>query len=133
MGKKHNTINSSAERLPKAARKDVCNSISMDFVARRLMELKLDAAWDLFVKMNELLMGDEAWMRHAPEISRQLRERMQQQELNQKRIMLLMELTAASPKTQNFVYPQAGSTTNVGCELLQPEFKMIEKKGDPCK
>lgn len=129
-GKKHSTNNSAAEGLPKTGSERVSGYVSVYRIAQRLLGLKLDAAWDLFVKMNELLMDDEEWMLYAPEISRQLRERMQQQELSQKRIMTLLEITAASPKTQNFVYPQAGSTANVGCELLQPEFKMIEKKGD---
>ena len=36
-----------------------------------------------------------------------------------------MEKVAEKPTTQNNVYPQAGSTANVGCDLKDTEFKVL--------
>jgi hypothetical protein len=38
------------------------------------------------------------------------------------------ETPEAKTVTQNIIYPQPGSTANVGCEMKQPEFKVIEAK-----
>ena len=40
-----------------------------------------------------------------------------------------MEKVAERPTTQNIVYPQEGSTTNVGCEMQSPEFKLLPNNG----
>lgn len=42
-----------------------------------------------------------------------------------------MEKVAERPTTQNIVYPQDGSTANVGCEMQSPEFKMFPLSGAP--
>ena len=42
-----------------------------------------------------------------------------------------MEKVAERPTTQHIVYPQDGSTANVGCEMQSPEFKMFPLSGAP--
>ena len=38
---------------------------------------------------------------------------------------------AKMPKQQFTVYPQAGSTANLGCQMQSPEFKVIPPSQDP--
>ena len=127
---KNNESDLPAKEITKAEEVYLSCFISVEYIEKRLLELKPDVAWDLFVRMNELLLGDEAWMKHALSISEKLRKKMKMQELNQKRMITLMEKMSESPSTQNIVYTQSGSTANIGCNMVQPEFKMIEKKGD---
>lgn len=127
---KNNESDLSAREITKAEEVDLSCFVSVEYIENRLLELNPDVAWDLFVKMNELLLGNEAWMKHALSISEKLRQKMKMQELNQERFLKLMEKTADTPATQNIIYPQSGSTANIGCNMVQPEFKMIEKKGE---
>ena len=41
-----------------------------------------------------------------------------------------MEKVAEKPTTQNIVYPQAGSTANVGCDLKDTEFNVLPVNAD---
>lgn len=41
-----------------------------------------------------------------------------------------MEKVVEKPTTQNIVYPQAGSTANVGCDLKDTEFKVLPVNAD---
>ena len=43
----------------------------------------------------------------------------------EKRLADAMKKVAERPTTQNVVYPQNGSTTNVGCDMQSPEFKLL--------
>ena len=45
--------------------------------------------------------------------------------LQDRRLADAIEKVAERPTTQNNVYPQDGSTTNVGCEMQNPEFRML--------
>ena len=49
----------------------------------------------------------------------------------EQRLADAMEKVAERPTTQNIVYPQDGSTANVGCEMQSPEFKMFPLSGAP--
>ena len=40
------------------------------------------------------------------------------------------EKVAEKPTTQNIVYPQAGSTANVGCDLKDTEFNVLPVNAD---
>jgi endo-alpha-1,4-polygalactosaminidase (GH114 family) len=54
-----------------------------------------------------------------------VKEQQDRQEQKQDKILDSME-KAANKKTNEFkVYPQAGSTANVGCQMQSPEFKVI--------
>ena len=53
------------------------------------------------------------------------KELQDRQEQKQDKFLDSME-KAANKKTNEFkVYPQAGSTANVGCQMQNPEFKVI--------
>ena len=41
-----------------------------------------------------------------------------------------MEKVAEKPTTQNNVFPQAGSTANVGCDLKDTEFMVLPMNAD---
>lgn len=41
-----------------------------------------------------------------------------------------IEKAAEKPTTQNTVYPQAGSTANVGCDMKSPDFKILPMKNN---
>lgn len=43
----------------------------------------------------------------------------------EKRLADAMEKVAERPTTMNNIYPQDGSTANVGCEMQNPEFKIL--------
>ena len=43
----------------------------------------------------------------------------------EKRLADAIEKVAERPTTQNAIYPQNGSTTNVSCDMQSPEFKML--------
>jgi len=43
----------------------------------------------------------------------------------EKRLADAIEKVAERPTTQNTIYPQDGSTTNVSCDMQSPEFKML--------
>lgn len=43
----------------------------------------------------------------------------------EKRLADAMEKVVERPTTQNIVYPQDGSTTNVSCDMQSPEFMML--------
>lgn len=47
----------------------------------------------------------------------------------EQRLADAMEKVAERPTTQNIVYPQEGSTANVGCEMQSPEFKLLPNNG----
>ncbi len=63
--------------------------IDVSFIEEKLLELPPEIAWDMFQKMNTLLIECDAWVRNAGNISRALKEKMKQQELSNRRMMLL--------------------------------------------
>lgn len=43
----------------------------------------------------------------------------------EKRLADAIEKVSERPTTENHIYPQDGSTTNVGCDMHNPEFKLL--------
>ena len=75
------------------------------------------------------LLRGTAWSQRSGIVEKKMyakqKEQQDRQEQKQDKILDSME-KAANKKTNEFkVYPQAGSTANVGCQMQSPEFKVI--------
>ena len=102
-------------------------SIPVEYMEKQLRVLPVDLAWDIFQKLNALLMENPVWHKYVIDISSMLKDRLRQQDLNQSRMLTYMEKMASSQKTQNIIFPQAGSTSNIGCLIDSPQFKLNDK------
>ena len=110
------------DRLTKMLKSAVEASIPIEDIERELMSLPASTAWDIFNSMNELLQDHDVWRRYDRD---KLKARLNQSESRQQQLYENLERVAMKPTIQNIVNPQAGSTTNVGCELQRPEFKIL--------
>ena len=73
-------------------------SIPVEYMEKQLRVLPVDLAWDIFQKLNALLMENETWHKHVVDISSMLKDRMRQQELNHDRMVTYMGKMASSQK-----------------------------------
>ena len=105
--------NEQIAKLTEMLKSGVEAAIPVKYIEQELMELPPETAWGVFKTLNELLEANETWREYDIGIRNKLKERLKLSE---------------KPTTQNIIYPQAGSTANIGCEMKQPEFKMIEAK-----
>ena len=102
---------------------------SMKDLASSFMKFPTKIALGMFGGVSTLLAGHPEWQKMAPEIEEQIlaKEKELQDRLEQKQDKMIEEVEkAANKKTNEFkVYPQAGSTANLGCQMQNPEFKVI--------
>ena len=98
-------------------------------IADRILQLPtVELQYEAYQQINTLLTGT-SWSEKAAEVLEKMfakvKEQQDRQEQKQDKILDSME-KAANKKTNEFkVYPQAGSTANVGCQMQSPEFKVI--------
>ena len=102
---------------------------SMKDLASSFMKFPTKIALGMFGGVSTLLAGHPEWQKMAPEIEEQIlaKEKELQDRQEQKQDKMIEEVEkAANKKTNEFkVYPQAGSTANLGCQMQNPEFKVI--------
>ena len=79
--------------------------------------------------VSTLLAWHPEWQKHASKIEELIlaQQKEQQDREEEKQDKMIEEVVkAANKKTNEFnVYPQAGSTANLGCQMQSPEFKVI--------
>lgn len=108
--------------------------IRLDTIADCILRLPtVELQYAALQQVNTLLSGT-AWSEKAAEVLEtmfaKVKEQQDRQEQKQDKMIEEME-KAANKRTNEFkVYPQAGSTANVGCQMQSPEFKMIPPSQD---
>jgi hypothetical protein len=102
---------------------------SMKDLASSFLKFPTKFALGMFGGVSTLLAWHPEWQMSAPQIEEQIlaKEKEQQDRQEQKQDKMIEEVEkAANKKTNEFnVYPQAGSTANLGCQMQSPEFKVI--------
>lgn len=109
---KVDSMNNQIEQMAQSMVDAVKASIPIKEIEKELLRLSPGASYDVFSQVNSLLIGNKAWMEHASSIKEKILQ------------------NRDKPSVQNIVYPQAGSTANVGCQMQSPEFKMIPSSQD---
>ena len=103
--------------------------IRLDTIAECILRLPIfELQYAAYQQINTLLIGT-SWSEKAAEVLEtmfaKVKEQQDRQEQKQDKMIEEVE-KAANKKTNEFkVYPQAGSTANVGCQMQSPEFKVI--------
>ena len=103
--------------------------IRLDTIADCILRLPtVELQYAALQQVNTLLSGT-AWSEKAAEVLEtmfaKVKEQQDRQEQKQNKMIEEVE-KAANKKTNEFnVYPQAGSTANLGCQMQSPEFKVI--------
>ena len=105
------------------------SKFSMKDLASSFLKFPTKIALGMFGGVSTLLAWHPEWQKHAPQIEEQIlaKHKEQQDRQEQKQDKMIEEVEkAANKKTNEFkVYPQAGSTANLGCQMQSPEFKVI--------
>jgi hypothetical protein len=103
--------------------------IRLDTIADCILRLPtVELQYAALQQVNTLLSGT-AWSEKAAEVLEtmfaKVKEQQDRQEQKQDKMIEEVE-KAANKKANEFnVYPQAGSTANLGCQMQSPEFKVI--------
>ena len=121
--------NAVLEQLKNAVNDVENDRISAEDLTESFLLFPTDLALSYFGTISTLLALNPTWQKYAPQIHKQILMK-QQEQLNrqeQKQDKMIEEVEkAANKKTNEFkVYPQAGSTANLGCQMQNPEFKVI--------
>ena len=102
---------------------------SMKDLASSFLKFPTKIALGMFGGVSTLLAWHPEWQKSAPLIEEQIlaKQKEQQDRQEQKQDKMIEEVEkAANKKTNEFnVYPQTGSTANLGCQMQSPEFKVI--------
>jgi hypothetical protein len=121
--------NAVLEQLKNAVNDVENDLISAEDLTESFLMFPTDLALSYFGTMSTLLALNSTWQKYAPQIHKQIlakqKELLDRQEQKQDKMIEEVE-KAANKKTNEFkVYPQAGSTANLGCQMQNPEFKVI--------
>lgn len=109
------------ERLTKMLKAAVEASIPIEDIERELMSLPANTAWDIFNSMNELLQDHDIWRRYDRDIRKKLKSRLAKHDERQEELNEVLKKNLQEPRYK--VFPQAGSTTNMGCDQKGSDFK----------
>lgn len=128
-------LTAQVEKLINQLREAVEASVPFSYIEEQLMRLSPGMALDIWGQLNQLLIHNPNWISHAASIhekillkkeenERQLTEAFQriaeqqdkQQEMNE-------EVKKGLQEPRIKVYPQADSTTNIGCDQKGSDFK----------
>ena len=105
------------------------SKFSMKDLASSFLKFPTKIALGMFGGVSTLLAWHPEWQKSAPQIQEQIlaKQKEQQDRQEKKQDKMIEEVEkAANKKTNEFiVYPQAGSTANLGCQMQSPEFKVI--------
>ena len=74
---------------------------------------------------NVLVNVQRAWRENYPTLLEKHRQRLFEPIKQQEDLTEAVRMAASKPANQFTVYPQAGSTANLGCQMQSPEFKVI--------
>lgn len=76
IGQMNIQISAMAEQLKTMA----AASVPISVIADELMQLSAGVAWEVFIQLNGMLIENEAWVKHAGEIRKRIRQRMNDQQ-----------------------------------------------------
>lgn len=101
--------------------------IRLDTIAECILRLPtFDLQYAAFQQVNTLLTGT-SWSEKAAEVLEKMfakvKEQQDRQDQRQDKMMAEVKELAKMPKQQFKVYPQSGSTANVGCDQKYSDFK----------
>lgn len=122
-------LNDEIARITLTLKAAVEASIPVEDIEHELMELPAQTAWGIFQSLNELLSEHETWRRYDIGIRKKLKARLAQGERTLNDLTESMKAVAERPTTTNNVYPQKGSTANIGCAQQGSEFKTYLPEG----
>ena len=105
----------------------ILSSIPIKDVDAELEQYPPAMAWDLLCKLNEspILNAFEAWHNAYPALLKKYRGRLMDSMNQQKELTEAVRKAANKPTNQFTVYPQDGSTANLGCQMQSPQFQVI--------
>ena len=126
VSQKYNAV---LEQLKNAVNDVENDRISGEDLTESFLMFPTELALSYYGTMSALFALNATWQKYAPRIFEQImnkqKEQQDRQEQRQDKFLDSME-KAANKKTNEFkVYPQAGSTANLGCQMQSPEFKVI--------
>ncbi len=126
VSRKYNAV---LEQLKNAVNDVENDRISGEDLTESFLMFPTELALSYYGTMSALFALNATWQKYAPRIFEKImnkqKELQDRQEQKQDKFLDSME-KAANKKTNEFkVYPQAGSTANVGCQMQNPEFKVI--------
>ena len=105
------------------------SKFSMKDLASSFLKFPTKIALGMYGGVSTLLAWHPEWQKHASKIEELIlaQQKEQQDREEEKQDKMIEEVVkAANKKTNEFnVYPQAGSTANLGCQMQSPEFKVI--------
>ena len=117
------------EQLKNAVAEVEKDKISGEDLTASFLRFPTELALSYFGTMSALFALNLTWQKYSPMIMELIlaKQKEQQDRQEQKQDKMIEEVEkAANKKTNEFkVYPQAGSTANLGCQMQSPEFKVI--------
>ena len=120
-----NRYNKVLEQLTDAVNAVESERISADELTAAFLRFPPELAFSFFGSMSTLLAMNPIWQKYAPIIQGKIFAMIENQRTRQQETEDHLRKMAAQPRNQYNVYPQAGSTANLGCEMKQPEFKVL--------
>ncbi len=106
-------------------------SVLVDGIKKRALIKGVDTATELFDHLNSILYDIPEWRKNVPELEKFFADKKNEGNISQRIFEALKDQTEAfmkvadKPTNQFTVYPQSGSTANLGCQMQSPEFKVI--------
>lgn len=113
-------------RITNLFREMVESSISIEEIEEELKNYPPGMAWDMLAHLNNDLSWNPVWREYYPALRDKFLTRLYKPIEQQNELTDALREIVKNPKNEYNVYPQAGSTTNVGCELRNPEFKVLQ-------
>lgn len=106
-------------------------SVLVDGIKKRSKIKGVDAATELFDHLNSILYDIPEWRKNVPELEKFFADKKEEGNKLQKVIEAMqvqadaIKKMANKPTNQFTVYPQNGSTANLGCQMQSPQFQVI--------
>lgn len=103
----------------------VLSAIPIEDVDKELMKYPPGMAWDMLrdLNANVLVNVQRAWRENYPALLEKHRQRLFEPINQQKDLTEAVRMAANKPTNHFTVYPQADSTTNIGCDQKGSDFK----------
>lgn len=112
-------------KMIKQLQKSVEASVPFSYIKEQLLRLPPGMALDIWAQLNHILKDHQGWKANAAEIHDSLLNKMQEQD---HQMVEMIQTMSNQPKNLFKVYSQPGSTVNAGCELKNPEFKLLQNE-----
>ena len=103
----------------------VLSAIPIEDVDKELMKYPPGMAWDMLrdLNANVLVNVQRAWRENYPSLLEKHRQRLFEPINQQKDLTEAVRMAANKPTNEYNIYPQADSTTNIGCDQKGSDFK----------